>query len=1023
MERMTYHTSIESILLEVRRKWRWRALTWGCFLGLWLLSAAYLTGWTADLFGWFSWGAYAGWRWVLAACLLLPLVSACGWAWKRAPTTRQLALRLEAEFPELYDRLICAVEMSAPPSASLAKGGPPPSSSPSLVAAQHEDAGTFTSRLEAGRAVAPMPRWTGVSGWIVLMLAAWLTWLHPFFLQKMFSRPLTPSRLMKMLAVPGSPDITGFTLTLQFPEYTGLASVTQHDEGALHVPAGTVVEVALTFSGRSREGAVLFETGVPSVLDVKNGTAEGRFTVTDKNRYHFLLGSKPSAVYPISIIPDRPPDVKWLAPSHDHPVEADENIPVKGRATDDYGVSRMELVFRVNGGAPMVIPVPKEKQAKTRWEAAPILALGPLKLETHDTLACYFQAWDNHQPPQRAVSEVRFFEVKELGEDDKEEEKKPPSDQEQEDIADLIGWQRKIFREVWELERNRTEIITPFFKKVSQSREKEQRELTEKTKERMAEMAEEKIPFLRQGVQAMETASSKLHEGMTDGAIPPQQEAIAWLTKALRQKSKKSESQGKPPKKPEIKDTMQDREERDRKKQEEELNDMQDMAKQMEQLKREQEQLNQQAGQAPPAPEVPGAPRPAGQAPPGSPSSSSSKSPGEQAADAAAQAAQRAQDAVSRAQSALDAALEQPNQPRESESRDQALERANAALKKAEAHAERSKAEANKAAKEANEAGKAKTSAERALEAGVEAEREAARAMAEARQAGGEKISPDREAGKASKTAEARAKIERDQLSSKNPPQKTPDAGELAERQKRLEQHTKDFQERLADAGTEALPVGQELEQAASAMNRAASEYRRNDVSQGREEGQRAAEMLQRAQDALEQASADSQRRALEQLAERAEQLKDRQESLAKQTESQKLDPSSSQKMADAQGKLGGEAKQLGKALSRQTQSESQGEPSLTEEAADLAQQRLNPSMQEALKALKNQKKEEALKWQKRAAAQLGELLSKIQAALDARLGERESFSPRGIHISAEQAPAEHREAVKRYYERLAQHK
>lgn len=1028
-------SKVESVMAAVVWEWRRRTVWLGAVWGGISLAVCYLAGWTGDFFGWFSWGAYDVWRIVLAGAIGLPLASSFLWAWFRPPDRRGLALELEKRYPELYDRLICAVEMETPP----------PEVSRELIAALKADAGSVASHLPGRHRLAPLPWWMKGSGYAVGATAIILTLLHPFFFQKMFNQPLTHSRLRALMPSGDKTEITGFSVTLHFPSYTGLPPVTQQDEGAVHAPVGTVAEIAVRMQGGSRTGRVVFEGGHSVVLDVREGVAVGRFTIDRQDRYRFAIAqTEPSPYYPITLIQDRPPQVVWVAPPNDERVTAAEELVIKGRATDDYGISRFELVYAVNGGDPVTLPLQGDREARTKWEGHLTMMLETLPLQVNDTIACFVRAWDNQPVPQPGVSDFRFFEIRPSRED-YQEDNSPAGKGKSQDMIDLIAYQRNILRETWRLDRQRPKPVTDFFVKVSKATGVQQLELQGLAEEKAGESDGDIATWLHQASGLMGRAESHLKVGATVETLPLQQQALGLLTKALREhlhQIKKNQGEGDPPDR-EIKDQLEDhamRLEKEEKKAEEMKKEMDNLAKKIEALRKEQAEVNQQAKSQQPSPGKPSPGEKPGQSPGQSPGQGSGESQASQSAQSAQAAASRAHQAVQRAQAQMEkAAGEGGSQARENEERKAALERGQKALEQAEAH---SKA-ADQFAQAASEKQKAfqkapsvdaskerlreiREDAERALQSGVQAEQEAARAEAEARAILGESVIPQEAAVKAARQAEGVAAKERQKIEAAaqggTPEQlEILNLTKLFQRQRELEKRTRAVQDDLAKAGTDALPVGYELGEAASAMQRAGSNFNYRRLETGIEEGVRAEEFLRSALEALEQASGEGERRTLERLAERADLLKERQEQAERQTKD------GNQEGAEkAQEGIGKEAGKLGKALEQASQESSPStEPgsspgaALMEEAKTLVGKEIKPGAEAALKALKNRKQEEALKWQKKTIVGLDALIAALQKALEERLGEGQTFSPRGVHVSSEMAPAEHREAVKRYFERL----
>src|SRR6185295_16290603 len=55
--------------------------------------------------------------------------------------------------------------------------------------------------------------------------------------------------------------------------------------------------------------------------------------------------------YNIDVLPDRPPSVQFRKPGRDSKVLSVDEVYTEAKAEDDYGISKLELVYSVNGSA------------------------------------------------------------------------------------------------------------------------------------------------------------------------------------------------------------------------------------------------------------------------------------------------------------------------------------------------------------------------------------------------------------------------------------------------------------------------------------------------------------------------------------------------------------------------------------------------------------------------------------------------------------------------------------------------
>ncbi len=150
------------------------------------------------------------------------------------------------------------------------------------------------------------------------------------------------------------PRATGYRVLYQYPAYTGLkAEASQGITGDLAAPRGTraVLEVALNRSvarGTARfereTQALQGETGERSIRFPIPIRVDDRFTIRlqDARGRQADLGP-----FDLRAIPDRPPTVTVLAPAPVEDVTRDMTAVILAGATDDHGVRKILLRYRV----------------------------------------------------------------------------------------------------------------------------------------------------------------------------------------------------------------------------------------------------------------------------------------------------------------------------------------------------------------------------------------------------------------------------------------------------------------------------------------------------------------------------------------------------------------------------------------------------------------------------------------------------------------------------------------------------
>ena len=154
-----------------------------------------------------------------------------------------------------------------------------------------------------------------------------------------------------------APIVNRFQLKLNYPKYTQLApQVLEENLGDVTTLIGTMVH----FEGEGNQpiasARLIFEESDPVKLPVSEGTRlSGSFIVQRSEKYHIELidvdnvsNSQPIA-YTIHAIEDAEPQIEIVAPGKDVVLDDLMTVSLQLDAKDDYGVEKIQLVYRVEG--------------------------------------------------------------------------------------------------------------------------------------------------------------------------------------------------------------------------------------------------------------------------------------------------------------------------------------------------------------------------------------------------------------------------------------------------------------------------------------------------------------------------------------------------------------------------------------------------------------------------------------------------------------------------------------------------
>ncbi len=285
------------------------------------------------------------------------------------------------------------------------------------------------------------------------------------------------------------------------PSYSGLPPVDlDTNVGDISALQGSRIEWKAVANKPIQSGWLRFGQGSPLALEVEGINARAAFTLSSEDTYHYELidhenlHSQDPITYHIGIVPDQHPFVRILVPGRDIDLGEDMLLPLVIQAQDDYGVSRLSLVYQVLADADAEIdssrfirqdlalsgPLREQRNVAFNWD----LSNSPLLPE--EVLVYYAEVRDNDiiRGPKRGRSELyraRFPSIYELYDEIAQSQDQSIADLEQtfakskelkkqlEDLtlemkrADEVDWQKKqqideTLKQQKEIERNLQEL-------------------------------------------------------------------------------------------------------------------------------------------------------------------------------------------------------------------------------------------------------------------------------------------------------------------------------------------------------------------------------------------------------------------------------------------------------------------------------------------------------------------------------------------------------------------------------------
>jgi len=216
------------------------------------------------------------------------------------------------------------------------------------------------------------------------------------------------------------PYVARIDLQYRFPEYTGLTPEAIEDGGDVAALRGTRVELRVTTTLPVPSGRLVVEGEPPRPLERgADGTLGGAFEVAREGFYRIELPSADGRLqtgspdYAIDVLEDQPPLIRMLKPGRDTQVTSIEEVFTEVEAEDDFGLSKLELVYSI-GGAPEKTVALHGGRGLKRLSAGHTFFLEEQKLQPGDFISYFARATDNRGAPgrQQSTSDIFFLEVR-----------------------------------------------------------------------------------------------------------------------------------------------------------------------------------------------------------------------------------------------------------------------------------------------------------------------------------------------------------------------------------------------------------------------------------------------------------------------------------------------------------------------------------------------------------------------------------------------------------------------------------
>lgn len=215
------------------------------------------------------------------------------------------------------------------------------------------------------------------------------------------------------------PMVTKIRHDNRYPAYTGLDEVRDVDGGDIVAIAGTSTALRVQSSLPLREAEIVFDDSIASTAQIEGRFALYNLTVRQNRRYtialldtHDIANANP-VEYRVVALQDHPPEIRLLRPGKDTELGEDMRVPLFVEARDDFGVSRIEIRYRLNDfETEVILPFPMDNPGAEELTRAYVWDLSGLDLLPGDRVVFRLRAYDGNTVSGPGISETQAFTIR-----------------------------------------------------------------------------------------------------------------------------------------------------------------------------------------------------------------------------------------------------------------------------------------------------------------------------------------------------------------------------------------------------------------------------------------------------------------------------------------------------------------------------------------------------------------------------------------------------------------------------------
>lgn len=283
------------------------------------------------------------------------------------------------------------------------------------------------------------------------------------------------------------PELVRADALLAFPAYTGLEDKVVQDVRRISAVEGTRLTLTCMLNkpvakAELIEAASESSQSPPIALRAVEGQANAyaaTLTLDRSRRLELRLvdtdgrSNRTKAEFSIDVLPNRPADLKLIAPAKDVEASPIEELDVRASAWDDFGLARVGLSYSLAGRPPVDVVLGSGLPGKQHAPVEHAIAFEQLHAEPDQLLSYYFWAedLDSAGKPRRTSSDMFFVEIRHFEEifrqgdqptdsqmAEQQRQQQQQGSQNAQQAEQLAELQKQIINGTWKLIRRETRV-------------------------------------------------------------------------------------------------------------------------------------------------------------------------------------------------------------------------------------------------------------------------------------------------------------------------------------------------------------------------------------------------------------------------------------------------------------------------------------------------------------------------------------------------------------------------------------